>query len=52
MERSVAVIFVMTELIGYREYDNAMKRANMYKRWLEEVFGFDVVEININNSRA
>ena len=51
VETSIAVIFVMTELLGYREYDNAMERANMYKRWLEEVFGFDFVEICINDSR-
>ena len=38
--------------MGYRDYDDAKTRANMYKRWLEELLVFDFVEICVNYSRA
>ena len=52
VERSVAVIFLMTSLDGYGEYQDATERANMFKCWLEEVLKFDHVEICLNKSRA
>ena len=52
VERSVAVIFLTTELKGYREYKDAKERADLYKELLINVFGFDVVEICLNFTRA
>ena len=49
--RSIAAIFLNTELKGYGKYKDAAKRAEMYKRLLIEVFKFDKVEIYLDYSR-
>jgi hypothetical protein len=52
VERLVAVIFLTTELLGYSEYKAAKERADLYKEFLVNVVGFDVVEICLNFTRA
>jgi hypothetical protein len=39
-------------LLGYSEYKAAKERADLYKELLANVFGFDVVEICLNFTRA
>ena len=49
--RSVAVVFVTTELKGYREYSDVSNRTNQYVRFLKEALKFDEVQVLKDLSR-